>query len=481
MTGKITDPRVFISYSWTNPVHEQWVVGLAERLRSDGVDTVFDKWDLKEGQDKFHFMEKMVKDPGIHRVLMVCDRVYSEKADGRLGGVGTESQIISKEIYENVTQEKFVPIALEKNEEGKICLPAFASSRIYIDLGDKDRFEENYEKLLRNIYDRPFYKKPPKGVMPDFLKEESQDVSYRCVSIQKQIRSALMNDRVSAVGLVDDFFESVLVQLEEERTKGVEAEVDLRVLGNMSRLQPIRDSIIDVVMDLIKYKPDFSIESIKEFLEKTLQFNFRPKHITAWKESDFDAYKFFNYELLLYVFAALIKKQKYVDAAILLNGNYFFYDGNNHRDDDVTVFDGYIASLEEFYKRRVNSNLITIVGEKLKERSVHSQIKFTDLMLADSLIYFVKSIKGSLFAWYPRTLFYREHSQVFEFYVRLKSRAHFEKVKSLFEASSAAEFKDLVQAALDRHVAEGRTGGWNERSIPSIQKLAHLDVLCTVP
>src|SRR3989344_1906497 len=130
MTGKTTDPRVFISYSWSSPQHESWVIDLAERLSTDGVDTVLDKWDLKEGQDKFHFMEQMVRDSGITKVLMICDQVYAEKADGRLGGVGTESQIISKEVYDNVTQEKFIPLVVQLNSEGKPSLPTFVGSRI---------------------------------------------------------------------------------------------------------------------------------------------------------------------------------------------------------------------------------------------------------------------------------------------------------------------------------------------------------------
>ena len=74
-------PKVFISYCWSSPNHEDWVIALAERLVSDGVEVVFDKWDLKEGQDKFNFMETMVKSSGIHKVLIILDKKYSEKAE----------------------------------------------------------------------------------------------------------------------------------------------------------------------------------------------------------------------------------------------------------------------------------------------------------------------------------------------------------------------------------------------------------------
>ena len=73
-------PKIFISYSWTNPDHQDWVINLAERLVSDGVNVVIDKWHLKEGQDKFNFMESMVKSPEISRVLIILDQKYSEKA-----------------------------------------------------------------------------------------------------------------------------------------------------------------------------------------------------------------------------------------------------------------------------------------------------------------------------------------------------------------------------------------------------------------
>ncbi len=111
-------PTVFISYSWTSPDYEQRVMDLATRLSSDGVRVIIDKWDLKEGQDKYAFMERMVTDDDVSKVLMLCDREYGEKANGRLGGVGTESQIISSEIYDKVDQEKFVPVVTGLLQKG---------------------------------------------------------------------------------------------------------------------------------------------------------------------------------------------------------------------------------------------------------------------------------------------------------------------------------------------------------------------------
>lgn len=55
-------PKIFISYAWGS---SDLVLELAQRLVSHGVDVVLDKWDLKEGQDKYAFMERCVNDSEI--------------------------------------------------------------------------------------------------------------------------------------------------------------------------------------------------------------------------------------------------------------------------------------------------------------------------------------------------------------------------------------------------------------------------------
>jgi hypothetical protein len=85
--------KIFISYSWTTPAHEEWVINLAQRLVSDGIEVVLDKWDLKPGHDKFAFMEQMVHSEDVDKVLIILDNKYAQKANDRSGGVGTETVI----------------------------------------------------------------------------------------------------------------------------------------------------------------------------------------------------------------------------------------------------------------------------------------------------------------------------------------------------------------------------------------------------
>ena len=106
--SNLTDihPKVFISYAWANENTSSFVLHLAKRLVQHAVDVVLDRWSLKEGQDKYSFMEKTVNDTSITNVLLVCDKAYKERADDRRGGVGDETTVITPEIYGNANQTR---------------------------------------------------------------------------------------------------------------------------------------------------------------------------------------------------------------------------------------------------------------------------------------------------------------------------------------------------------------------------------------
>ena len=63
-------PQVFISYSWTSKAYQQSIIELASRMRHDGVDVKLDVWDLKDGQDKYVYMEQCVTNPKSKRSIV---------------------------------------------------------------------------------------------------------------------------------------------------------------------------------------------------------------------------------------------------------------------------------------------------------------------------------------------------------------------------------------------------------------------------
>ena len=202
MTDKeteLTAPRLFVSYSWSNPDHEAWILDFALQLRTSGVDVILDKWDLKEGHDANAFMEQMVTDATIKKVLLVCDRVYAAKTNERTGGVGAEAQIISSELYAKQAQDKFAAIVVERDEEGQPFLPAYYQGRIYIDLSDPGTYSENFDRLLRWIFDRPLHEKPEIGPVPSFLTQDGTVTTLATTARFRRAIDAIQQGRHNAI------------------------------------------------------------------------------------------------------------------------------------------------------------------------------------------------------------------------------------------------------------------------------------------
>ena len=294
-------PKLFISYSWTSAEHEQWVINLATELRESGIDVILDKWDLKEGHDANAFMEKMVTDPEIKKVALICDRNYAEKADGRSGGVGTETQIISAEVYAKEDQNKFVAVLCERDEQGRPYLPTYYKSRIYIDLSDDDQYAKNFEQLLRWVYDKPLYVKPDIGVKPAFLSEEPERNLHTSVFFRRAL-DAIRNNKDYAGGAISEYFNTFIQNLEKLRIKEGEGEFDDKVVESIDSFLPYRNEVIELALAIAQYRntPD-SYRQLHRFIEGLIPYLYRPEHVASWKEWDFDNYYFIVHELFLYI------------------------------------------------------------------------------------------------------------------------------------------------------------------------------------
>lgn len=287
MQGSLSQPKIFISYSWTSPQHEHWFLDLAERLSSDGVIVVLDKWDLREGQDKHAFMEQTVHDETIQKVIVICERGYQEKADDRRGGVGTETQLISKQVYENTGQAKFIPVVREYDEHGKACMPHFMASRIYIDLSSDETFEENYQKLVRNLYEKPLLKRPALGTAPAYIIDDDQ-VQTKTSRKINVIRDALINERRSVGGLITDFLDAFVLSMEDFRLTGEgNSGFDDQVASVIEKMLPFRDDLIDFTTILFKYQESGDLDRLYEFWERLIPFMFRPEPIQSWSTCRF--------------------------------------------------------------------------------------------------------------------------------------------------------------------------------------------------
>jgi hypothetical protein len=442
--------KIFISYSWTTPEHEEWVISLAKRLISDGIDVVLDKWDLKEGNDLYDFMESMVKSPEINKVLIILDKKYTERADSRKGGVGTETQIISPKIYNNVSQEKFIPIVRERNEEGEAYIPTYLDGRVYIDLSSDDHFEKNYESLLRNIYGRPSFSKPKLGKAPSYLFEDSP-LNFKTSQILRGLEKQLFDKPNRANSLIRDFLDDFIENLKDfsiTYESGNPVEVGKQICENINLYTPLRNDFIKLFDILTNSKVDFDIDILIQFMEDLPLFFSPLDDRSSWNAFEFDNFKIIVHELLLYLVAVGLKNNNYQFIEEILYSSYFTKNKYNHNSEakKFDVFYGHTDIIQSYYNQTHSQNFLSAMADFIIKR-IPDFLSRNLLVQADLLCYYVAEL--SCLRWFPITYIY-DISGRYELFYRLESKRHFEKVKTLFGVDTVDEFKAKLNELEER-------------------------------
>lgn len=154
---------MFMSYSHDDDEHSDWVLALASRLRSNGVDVCLDRWDVALGGNLARFMERAADDS--YRVIAVISETYARKADEREGGAGFEAQMLSARLYQDLDTDQVIPL-IRNNPAKSPRLPAFLGGRLWLDFRDVSVAEDSYEKLLRELHQVPVEVAPPLGANP---------------------------------------------------------------------------------------------------------------------------------------------------------------------------------------------------------------------------------------------------------------------------------------------------------------------------
>ncbi len=140
----MTSPTAFVSYSWDNQSHKQWVRDLATRMRRDGVAVTLDAWETAPGDQLPAFMERSVRENDF--VLIVCTPRYKVRSEARTGGVGYEGDVITGEVLVERNHRKFIPVL--RLGEWHQAAPSWLIGKQYVDLSGDPYSEEAYAQLV---------------------------------------------------------------------------------------------------------------------------------------------------------------------------------------------------------------------------------------------------------------------------------------------------------------------------------------------
>jgi hypothetical protein len=457
-------PKLFISYSWTTPDHQQWVIKFAEELISQGVHVVLDVWDLQPGHDANAFMESMVTDPEVTKVLLVCDRVYSEKSNGRSGGAGTEAQIITPEIYAKKAQDKFVAVVTERDDEGKPYLPVYYRGRIFIDLTDPSAYSVEFDKIVRWAWGKQLHVRPELGAKPTFIGTDATRTKIPSSVEHRRVIEAARNGHRNLVPSTNEYLDLIAGNFEKFRIavneKNREAFDDV-VVASIEEFDPYRKELIDVFGTLAQYAPDPEVvEAVQRFFEKLIPYVHQPEGPGSYTEWDVDNYRFIVNELFLYAISAFLKAEKFDAAAALIEGQYYWVsryrsDSNIH---NFTIFNHPTPSLDA-RNNRLKLGRRSIHSDLIKSRNSGTGIDFNVLLSADFILYLRSCKLREWGFWWPfATLYLDRHGGALEIFARARSTRYFERLRALLDVQTADELRQLaseIDADQNRQVRWG--------------------------
>lgn len=446
-------PKAFISYSWTSPGHQERVRQWAEQLISDGVDIVLDVYDLKEGYDKYAFMERMVTDETVTHVLVFSDREYTQKADMRQAGVGTESQIISREVYEKVEQSKFIPIVCEFDENGEPFLPTFLKSRMWIDFSTLERMNDNWEKLVRLLYGKPAHEKPTLGKPPVYIGNDSTTPASPAIAKFNPLHQAILQGKRGVRLYRRDFIDACINYADTLRVRQ-RPDVDSlgeRVLEDCSKLKVVRNHIIDwVLLESEVGNTDDFTEALLLLLERMLELKSRPHELRAWNDAWFEAHTVFVYETFLYIVAALIKTTSFDVLHEVLTSHYLVPEASadsRGRFVNFSAFCGHSDTLQAVLARE-GTRYHSAAAELIKRQADRSDLSFEAVIEAELLVLLMAFITPDT-RWHPQTLYYAGYSKTFPLFLRATQHKHFQKIAIVTGIEEADALRKAVREGQD--------------------------------
>lgn len=154
-------PKVFISYSHDSHEHADRVLGLANRLRAEGIDSALDQYETSPPEGWPRWMDRQVDESDF--VLMVCTQTYYRRVmDREEAGVGLgvrwEGNLIYQHLFDAETSNrKFVPILFDGAKPADIPRPVRGATFYFVDT------DGGYESLYRRLTNQPKTARPELG------------------------------------------------------------------------------------------------------------------------------------------------------------------------------------------------------------------------------------------------------------------------------------------------------------------------------
>lgn len=243
------NPKVFISYSHESGDHQDRVLQLSNKLRSEGIDCSLDQYEDSPPEGWPKWMDRQIKNSAF--VLVVCTETYYNRVmgnDENGKGIKWESSLIYQHLYNaGANNTKFIPVIFKDGNFNFIPEPLQGATFYNVDNN------EEYEKLywrLRGIKTV----KPELGKLKELPVKERKTFFISGLIDQEKWDKAKWKNGVSYLHSPNGDLPPVFTFLFENLEIGVEIFKELiHKVGNNDKDERIRLSIVEGEVPKLKF------------------------------------------------------------------------------------------------------------------------------------------------------------------------------------------------------------------------------------
>jgi len=327
----------------------------------------------------------------------------------------------------------------------------------------------------------PSLPKPKLGLIPPaYITETSINLSETNNKL-RVIENQLKKNNAISFKELNDFivlFSNNLWEFEQQSTSN-----DLQVYGEqlfnaLKSYKPLREDYLKFIEILSSHEIENTEELLIGFFENAPAYN-RPKNDTgSWNRASFDIFKIIFHELFIYTIAICLKNKNYEITSGLLNSKYYIKDKYRAKTDleSFVFLYNFHENLENYTSMVFNK--ITGFGDYIIT-NLSESLKKEDIILADTLCYFISYLDSEIVykKWFPNTYLYWEGLSI-QFFERMSSEKHFEKVKILFNVKTKEELQEILNFLKNNTSKDKiRYGRGSFDSIPFIYELINPDTI----
>jgi len=480
-------PIVFISYSHSTDDHKNKIREFATMLRSHGVDATIDEWELVGGNDLNAFMEKQIKEAD--KVIIACDKVYSEKANNRQGGAGIETYIISPEVYKKHDQTKYIPVIFEKDIDGNAYIPDYLKTRFYYDFTDENSmFSE--EKLIRDIFNKPKYTKPPIGEVPLYI-EEYDEADPKSYMNGVYSLARISSDKINKIKF-NNMIEKFTIELSKiyfDNLISYSEYKDDQVNIIYKKIEMF-ESLIDPYVTILESEvinDSLDVNDLISMFEEVVKYdNFLKPNENTSSKGMWDHINFSIYELFLYTVAVLKHYKKSLLLRDLLHANFFGLSRyHDKKYSDFVGFNKHLPSLE-IRKNALQLNRISLHADLIVERAEKTKFKSSIIVKTDLYLAYYSEIKNSYDMynfWFPRLYIYESTFRYEDLFERLVSKRYLNDFLLETGLKDKEELKAVIQKYNEDYNKKDKSNrGYSQSfsSVPLLTNVIKTDLLGTI-